>query len=209
MVADPNILQKEVRFVQLIRSGNKKAEREFYDYCYEYCLHANGKQDFFSQDCFQETFLQIWTEIQDGRIFLANGVIWRSPKFIGAETTPMTCTLRSFIVDICKKQAIKKRRGSAIIFSTTFLDISDDDYDAFAREDEEEKLRIVHASIDEMSVHCRDILTLYYVNGFSMEQIMRKRNAHVSKDGLKSSKSKCLQRLRHSVISTYIALQSR
>lgn len=199
---------KEAQFVQQIRSGDRKAEREFYEYCYEYCIRAQGGDDYLSMDRFQDAFLQIWTEIQDGRIFLVKGVIWRQPKTKGAEAAPMSCSLRSFIVDICKKQAAKEKRGPVVIITTTIRDIKDDDYEAFAREDEEEKLRIVHASIEEMSAHCREILTLYYVKGLSLEQIMQKRDAHMSKDGLKSSKSKCLQRLRNAVISTFIDLKS-
>lgn len=202
------ILSKEAQFVRQIRSGDRQAERDFYDFCYEYCMRAQGGDDFFSQDRFQEAFLQIWTEIQDGRIFLAKGVIWRQPKVKGAETAPMSCSLRSFIVDICRKQAAKEKRGLRVIVTTTIRELMDDDYEAFERENEEEKLRIVHASIEEMSAHCREILTLYYVKCLSLEQIMQKRSAHVSKVGLKSSKSKCMQRLRDAVISTYIALQS-
>lgn len=203
-----SIFSKEAQFVRQIRARDMKAELAFYDYCYEYCMSAQGGDDFFSQDRFQEAYLQIWTEIQDGRIFLAKGVIWRQPKAEGAKTAPMTCSLRSFIVDICKKQAAKEKRGAIVVPTNTIRDITDDDYESFAREEEEDKLRIIHTSIEEMSAHCREILTLFYVKGLSLEQIMQERDAHVSKDGLKSSKSKCLQRLRDSVLSTYIATQS-
>lgn len=202
------LLSKEAQFVQRIHSGDRKAEREFFDYCYEYCMRAQGGDAFFSQDRFQDALLQIWTEIQDGRIFLQDGKIWRLPKNKGAVAAPMTCSLRSFIINICKKQATKENRNPVVIVTTTIREATENDYEAFEKEEEEEKMRIIHSSIEEMSEHCRDILTLFYVKGLSLEQIMMKRNAHASKDGLKTSKSKCLQRLRHSVITTYIAIQS-
>lgn len=194
--------------MQQIRSGNRHAERDFFDYCYEYCMRAQEGDLFFSQDRFQDALIQIWTEIQDGRIFLRDGKIWRQPKSKGAVAAPMSCSLRSFIIDICKKQAAKESRNPIVVITTSFRDPTDEDYDSFEREEEELKLQIIHACIEEMSAHCRDILTLYYVEGLSLEKIMLKRNAHVSKDGLKSSKSKCLQRLRDTVITTYIAIQA-
>lgn len=203
-----SFLSKEAQFVQRIRSGERKAEQEFFDYCYDYCMRAQGGDSFFSQDQFQDALIQIWTEIQDGRIFLQDGKIWRQPKSKGAVAAPMSCTLRSFIIDICKKQATKESRNPIVVVKTFIRDVTYDDFESFEREEKEEKLRIVHASIEEMSDHCRDILTLYYVDGLTLEQIMLKRDAHTSKDGLKTSKSKCLQRLRDLVITTYIAIQA-
>lgn len=201
-------LSKEAQFVQRIHSGERKAEQEFFDFCYEYCMRAQGGDSFFSQDRFQDALIQIWTEIQDGRIYLQDGKIWRQPKSKGATAAPMPCTLRSFIIDICKKQAAKESRNPIVVVTKLIREITNEDYDDFDREEKELKLQIVHACIEEMSVHCRDILTLYYVEDLTLEQIMLKRNAHVSKDGLKSSKSKCLQRLRDTVITTYIAIQA-
>lgn len=203
-----SFLSKEAQFVQRIHAADRNAEREFFEYCYSYCMRSQGGNVFFSQDRFQDAFLQIWVEIQDGRIFLRDGQIWRLPKSKGAIAAPMSCSLRSFIIDICKKQAAKEYRDSIVVVSTTNREITDDDFNAFEREEEEEKLCIIHACIEEMSGHCRDILTLFYVDELSLEQIMQKRNSHISKDGLKSSKSKCLKRLRDSIISTYIAIQS-
>ncbi|MBQ9185854.1 MAG: sigma-70 family RNA polymerase sigma factor [Bacteroidales bacterium] len=200
-------LSKEARFVQSIRSGDRMAEREFFDYCYSYCMNAQSGNAFFSKDRFQDAFLQIWTEIQDGRIFLNKGNIWRQPKAKGAVAAPMSCSLRSFIVDICNKQGSKESRVPFVVISASEREICGDDLTGFERMDEEERLRIIHSCIGEMSRHCREILTLFYVKGLSLEQIMKKRNEHVSKDGLKTSKSKCMQRLRDSVLTTYISLQ--
>lgn len=202
-----SFLSKEAHFVQRIRSGDREAERAFFDYCYEYCLRAQGGDDFFSQDRFQEAFLQIWTEIQDGRIFLERGAVWRQPKAKGREAAPMTCSLRSFIVDICKKQAEKEKRGPLVVPADAVPDLTDEDYRAFEREEEEVKLRIIHACIAVMSPHCREILTQFYVQGLSLENIMHLRRVNVSKDGLKTSKSKCLQRLKSDVVSTYLVQQ--
>lgn len=202
-----SLLSKEAQFVQRIRSGDRGAERAFFDYCYDYCMRAQGRDDFFSEDRFQDAFIQIWTEIQDGRIFLERGTIWRLPKEKGAVAAPMTCSLRSFIVGICRKQAEKGKRGPVVVPADAVPEITDDDYRAFEKEEKEVKLRLIHACIAVMSPHCREILTQYYVQGLSLENIMLIRRVNVSKDGLKTSKSKCLQRLKNDVVSTYIAQQ--
>ena len=203
-----SFLSKEARFVQRIHNRERRAERDFFDYCYNYCMRAQGGDDYFSKDRFQDAFIQIWTEIQDGRIFLKGDVIWRQPKAKNAVAAPMSCSLRSFIVDICKKQKAKENRGPVLVVTTTIREITEEDWDDFKHEDEEEQLRIVHTGIEEMPPHCREILTEFYINGLSLEQIMRKRGAHVSKDGLKTSKNKCLKRLREAVISIYISIHS-
>lgn len=200
-------LSKEALFVQKIHAGDRQAERDFYHYCHDYCLKATSSGSFFSEDHFQDAFLQIWTEIQDGRIFLNRGALWRQPKIKGMAAAPMSCSLRSFIVDICKKQGAKENRSPIMVLTTTVREISDDDPLGFNGMEEEERLRIIHTCIEDMSPHCREILTQFYVKGLSLEQIMLVRHEHVSKDGLKTSKSKCLQRLKSAVLTTYISLQ--
>lgn len=202
-----SFLSKEAQFVQRIRSGDREAERAFFDYCYDYCMRAQGRDDFFSKDRFQDAFIQIWTEIQDGRIFLERGNIWRLPKAKGAVAAPMTCSLHSFIVDICRKQAEKGKRGPIVVPADAVPEITDDDYRAFEQEEKEVKLRLIHSCIAVMSPHCREILTQFYVQGLSLENILLIRRVNVSKDGLKTSKSKCLQRLKNDVVSTYKAQQ--
>ena len=202
-----SFLSKEAQFVQRIRSGDRGAERAFFDYCYDYCMRSQGQDDFFSKDRFQDAFIQIWTEIQDGRIFLERGTIWRLPKAKGAVAAQMTCSLRSFIVDICRKQAEKEKRAPVIVLADVIHELTDDDYRAFELEEEEVKLRIIHACIATMSPHCREILTQFYVQGLSLDHILLIRRANVSKDGLKTSKSKCLQRLKSDVVSSYKAQQ--
>ena len=166
--------------------------------------------DFLNLKVRKTIFIQIWTEIQEGRIFLKDGTVWRQPKLRGAESAPMSCSLRSFIVDICKKQKAKESRGSTVVIAidTATRDISESDFLDFDREETEVRIRIINSSIKELSPTCREILTQFYVNGLSLEQIMQVRKENVSKDGLKTSKSKCLQRLKTSVITNYIALQT-
>lgn len=198
------LLSKEAQFVQQVHDRNAAAERAFFEYCYEYCIKSQRGDIFFSQDRFQDAFMQIWTEIQDGRIFLRDGKIFRTPKLKGTESYPMSCSLRSFIVTICNNQQSKEFRKPVI--SMAYIgDVTDDDVESFAKAEQEEQLRAINKCIEEMSPHCREILTQFYVKGLKLEQIMQMRGAHESKDGLKTSKSKCLSRLRGAVLSSYVS----
>jgi len=201
-----SILSKEAQFVQRIHAGDRKAEREFFDYCYGYCMKTQGGNSFFSKDRFQDALVTVWTDIQNGRIFLKDGDIWRIPKVGKSEAARMTCSLRSFIIDICKNLAFKEARKKEAPFPYPPKDMPDEDIDAFLREEKEIQFRIIDLCIEEMSAHCRDILTQYYVKGLKLDQIMQSRGAHESKNGLKSSKSKCLGKLKEAAITIYRSL---
>lgn len=75
-------------------------ERKFYDYCRQYYEETNrkifGDDNVAHEDFFQEAFIQIWTEIQNGRIHLVDKVIYRI-KADGSDEE-MTAKLKSFLI---------------------------------------------------------------------------------------------------------------
>lgn len=58
---------------------------------------------------------------------------------------------------------------------------------------------IVQTAIMNLSNTCRDILTKFYCEGMSLDEILASRNENTSKDGLKTGKSKCLKRFETDV----------
>ena len=196
------LLNKEANWVKQIKERDRAAERAFFEYCYDYCIKSQMRHDSESDDRFQDAFLQVWTEIQDGRIFLKDGKIWRLPKAVGSVASPMTCSLRTFIVHICNNQIMKNDDWPP----------SDSwDRDPPADESDEDNVKnkliqIIHENISSMSPTCREVLTLYYVKGLKLDQIMRMRGENISKFGLKTSKSKCLQKLKQVCRTSYNAL---
>jgi DNA-directed RNA polymerase specialized sigma24 family protein len=66
--------------------------------------------------------------------------------------------------------------------------------------EKERKMQAIDDELAKLSNHCREILTLFYVKRMSLEQIMMSRSENTSKDGLKTSKSKCLRQLKTNVV---------
>jgi pyruvate kinase len=62
-----------------------------------------------------------------------------------------------------------------------------------------EKQESIDELLHKMSKHCVEILTMYYVNGLSLDKILMFRTENKSKDGLKTSKAKCLAQLKAEV----------
>lgn len=53
---------------------------------------------------------------------------------------------------------------------------------------------IVQIAIMDLSETCRDILTMFYYEELSLDEIMLRRGENTSKDGLKTGKYKCMKR---------------
>jgi hypothetical protein len=66
--------------------------------------------------------------------------------------------------------------------------------------DRESRMQVIDDELAKMSQRCREILTLFYVKKMSLEQILMNRSENTSKDGLKTSKSKCLKQLKTNVV---------
>lgn len=66
--------------------------------------------------------------------------------------------------------------------------------------DEDDKIRIIDECILSMSPNCIEIITLFYYQKKSLDDIMMIRGEqNSSKDGLKTAKNKCMVTLRKRV----------
>ena len=74
------------------------------------------------------------------------------------------------------------------------------------REASEERERVVADAVLAMSDRCRQILTLFYYEQRSLDEILEIRPENTSKVGLKTSKYKCMQRLREVVRNRFAQL---
>ena len=80
------------------------------------------------------------------------------------------------------------------------------DTETAAREASEERERIVADAVLAMSDRCRQILTLFYYEQRTLDEILALRPENTSKVGLKTSKYKCMQRLREVVRQRFAQL---
>lgn len=186
-----------------VRCRDGAAEMVLYEKCYKY---FKGKVAMFPylrpervDDVFQDSFLVIWTEIQNGRIFIKDGCLSRINKY--GEASKMTCSLDSFLMAIAKNRHLKELRtdGPSVLVDIDGKAICGEPVDVDVTE-KERKMQAIDDELAKLSNHCREILTLFYVKRMSLEQIMMSRSENTSKDGLKTSKSKCLRQLKTNVV---------
>lgn len=154
------------------------------------------------QEVFQESFIHLWTEITDGKIAILGEKVCR--RKADGRLEPMTCSLMTFLMAIARykyKDLLRSTREDvygdifeqAEFFATKLNNSSDIEYEI-----REERFRIVSETIETMPKRCREILTMFYCDGLSLDEIMLKRNG-TSKDGLKTAKNKCMTSLKERI----------
>lgn len=176
-----------------------EAEAELFKKCRKYFMDNKGIMKYLrsdvADDVFQEAFLVIWTEIQNGKIFVNEGKLARIKS--DGKAARMNCALPSFLMAIAKNIYLKivRHEGPAMLVDIEGKDFMGDAIDYEPMESEIQRMAVDDA-MESLSAHCREILTLFYVKGLSLEQILVIRPENSSKDGLKTSKSKCLKQLK-------------
>lgn len=151
-------------------------------------------------DIFQEAFIRVWTEIAARKIYVGpDGCPWRLDR--SGTGRPMTASLITFIMAVARNRSLELMREEEI-FGTS---LTDEAFDVVAEPEGETsgdvgRESVVELCVQELPPHCREILTMFYYEHKSLDEILATRGRGQSKDGLKSAKSKCLARLRESVM---------
>ena len=193
----------DAEIVLKVSLQDKRAEEEFYDSCYSYYNMSNYEIHFnVRDDIFHDSFLIIWTEIQNKKIFVRNNRVWRIRK--NGQAAEMSCSLNTFLMSIARNRYYNLLRHDG---PGMFIDIDSpmfyhlkDDREVVNYAEEERKIQIVDDTLQELPQRCREILSLFYVKGCTLDKIMElRKEKNVSKDGLKTGKSKCLSQLKNNV----------
>lgn len=154
-------------------------------------------------DVFQEAMIHLWREIETHRIEVADGVVcrWNEGRLL-----PLTSSLLTFLLAIAKRKHWELIRKDARLHLTDDASLLDNldggryaENGSFEHEESDVREKIVADSVLTMSDRCRQILTLFYYEQRSLDEILAMRAENTSKVGLKTSKYKCMQRLRQLV----------
>lgn len=188
--------------VRRVSERDRKAEQLFYDNSYSYFKRNVSAlpmvMEHVRDDIFQDSFLIIWTEIQNGKIFVKDGSVWRIRR--GGNAAKMACSLNTFLLSIARNLILKHlaHEGPAMLVDIDdpkFYRLEDDDSEDV--HEKESKNQVVDELLNDLPPRCKEILTLFYVKGFSLDKIMMlRKDKNTSKDGLKSGKTKCLAKLK-------------
>lgn len=200
----------DAEYVRLIQDKHDKVTEEFYHLARRY--FKNSYHSVFSrmdlmEDIFQQSFVKLWTEIETGKIFVGeNEELFRYDR--NGNVRKLTCSLNTFLIDIAKNDYRSWLRNDRLTL--------EDDFESFAHMEEvksvvwgdesAETLReqIVNSCILELPPRCKEILTMFYYQGMTLDEIIIARGEkNISKNGLKTGKYKCMESLKAKVRDTF------
>lgn len=172
----------------------RTAKRYFDDHFNEVFFDKDRKQEIF-----QAAFLKLWMEVDNRRIRVCDGEVCRLQG--DGSLCPMTCSLTTFLMAFARTEyrelvrSLKEDPYAELFDSAMTTDYSADN---FGEDDVElTRSRIVDECIQGLSPTCVEILTLFYYQGKSLDQIMEIRGVRsTSKNGLKTAKNKCMTTLK-------------
>lgn len=193
----------DVEIVLGLQSRNRDIERWFYNTSKQYFMSHFGEV-FFDKDqkdaIFQDAFLCLWTQIENGVISIQDNIVCRQQR--NGQLQPMTCSLHTFLFSIARNKYREVVRSTREIYIEEYFEgiSSDILYNQGDDDDKEIKIRIVDECIQMMPPRCLEILTLFYIEGKTLDEIMQiRKDKNSSKVGLKSAKYKCMNSLREKI----------
>lgn len=187
----------DVQTVLELQYRNEMIERNFYRRCYAYFMdhlsavfgHKEGAKS--PEDIFQEAFLALWTEIDSKKIHVRDGKLCRYNK--AGESHCMTANLFTYLMAIARFKYYELLREELF-----FADVEAKDVPVGVVDEapELDALDVARLTVEDMPPRCREILTMFYCENKSLEEILLLRGGNTSKDGVKSAKSKCLAQFK-------------
>ena len=198
-------------YVEQLQLRNRNVEERFYHSMKRYFDNSFNKVFFDKdkkQEIFQSAFVKLWTEIDNGRISVKDEQVQRQQN--DGLYKPMTCSLSTFMMAFARteyRELLRKdeRETPVAEFFDESFGMHDLPVTSNVEEDEEQmKNRIVDECIQQMSPTCVEILTLFYYEGKSLDDIMVIRQEKTSsKNGLKTAKNKCMNTLKERVAQQF------
>lgn len=186
-----------------LQSNDREVEQSFYLACQRYFkerrggVFDSGKGAKEAQDLFQDSFLLLWQEIQARRIYVQDGHVWRTDR--AGNQRKMSASLMTYLMAIVKYKNYELLREADIYMSdpVTLPDTPEEEADSNTSE------WIVAQCIAMLPQRCKEILTLFYYEGKSLDEILAIREENQSKDGLKTGKSKCMKSLKAKILAQF------
>lgn len=190
-----------------LQNKDRNIEEWFYDSSKKYFL-GKFNELFFDLDrkeeIFQDSLIKLWTQIEDKTITIKDKKIQRCQK--NGEYKELTCSLTTFLMAIAKNEYREVVRSKEVSVPELFdgTEGLEPQLPEDASELIEMKARIVDRCLSEMAPRCMEILTLFYLQGKSLDDIMEIRGEkNVSKGGLKTAKYKCINSLKEKIKKEY------
>ncbi|MFA0964638.1 RNA polymerase sigma factor [Roseivirga sp. BDSF3-8] len=173
---------KDKEILSKIHKGDERALDYLYKKHYRMMVRmiiSNNGTEQEAQDIYQDALIVFWQKAASGELVL---------------TSKISTYLYSICLNLWRKELDRKSR----------LSNEEKDGEEYMDNDREERVRIIHDCIAQLGDTCQKLLTLYYFDGLSMEDIAVKIGL-ANSDTAKTKKYKCKKRLDSLVKSKYSA----
>lgn len=197
----PELSDNEV--IEGLQHNDTVVERSFYLSCQRYFNDRRsgvfdfkgGAQD--EQDLFQDSFLKLWQEIQTRQIYVRDNYAWRTDR--NGNDRKMSASLKTYLLSIAKYKNYELIRDEEVYVpeQANAPDCEDEQTEEYTSE------WIVEMCVNALPPRCKEILTLFYYENKSLDEILEIRHENQSKDGLKSGKSKCMKSLKDRISAEF------
>lgn len=172
-------------------TGNRAIQQGWYNYCHAEFSRImpkgpDGLPDYYFEDLFQESFILLWAKFKDGGLAVKGDKV-----VINSRTGEHECgSLIAYFVGIVKIKTYELIRKGLITKPVlenigSLNDKPSVDYSAYS-DPNEEKERIVRVCLQQLPKSCFEILSKFYYQMKTLEQILAERNGGDSYNGLKT-----------------------
>ena len=173
---------KDREILDKIAKGDESALKYLYKKYYrmmtKLVISNNGSEDE-AKDIYQDALIVFWQKVIGGQLIL---------------TSRISTYLYSVCLNLWRKELDRKNR----------LSHEEKDEVQYIDNDKEEREKIIHECISELGDTCKRILTYYYFEKMSMQDIAEKLD-FANTDTAKTKKYKCKKRLDQLVKQKYSA----
>lgn len=198
----------DAAYVEGVFKRDPIMERALHYHCKRY-FDENYKGVFFvgnefKDEIFQEAFIKLWENITNKKIYAEDGVLKGKDgkTFSGKLTTYFMSIAKLKYLEwsrenphkVSDEEEERRRREQEIELFKTLL------YDS----DDEVMLEIIADCVSHMSERCNQILTMFYYEEKTLDDIMIELPTFDSKNALKTAKYKCMEMLRKSARLIYL-----
>lgn len=197
----------DASYVEGVYKHNSVIERALYRHCKKY-FDENYKGVFFVGDeykdeIFQESFIKLWENIIDKKIYVEEGILkGNGGKYFSGKLT-------TYFMGIARLKYLEWVRENRHVFSDeeTNRRLREQDIEQFKSllydSENNVMLEIIADCISQMSERCNQILTMFYYEEKTLDDIMIALPTFESKNALKTAKYKCMENLRKSAKTIY------
>lgn len=182
--------------VEGVLTGNEEACKRLYRQCRDrfdrHAAHFEHLSETERKDLFQDAFVILWEKIGNGQIFTDGVKVYATRR--GGEATEIP-DLGGYFLRIAKNlyHEVLRAKGKILEIVGEL-----DDASVLWWADDEDTMRkmIIKQSVMLLAPRCREILTMFYYHGMTLEQIQKERPESKTYSGVKSAKAKCMAILR-------------